>query len=216
MAGTRELQKLFSQVSSAVHDKRDYLCELDSAAGDGDHGISIDLGWSAINNLTVDENANCSDYLKQCAKVFISAVGASIGPLYGTALLRASAKVQGKTTITLEDCAAMYDAAVNGIMERGNAKIGDKTLLDTLIPCRDTLIEKLNCGSSVEDAINAAVLAAETGMLSTKDMVAKIGRSSRLGDRSIGSIDPGAASAYIIVDTVKNFIFNETNVKSAN
>ncbi|UOF90410.1 dihydroxyacetone kinase subunit L [Fodinisporobacter ferrooxydans] len=207
-----DLQNTFKAVAAAIRDKRDYLCELDSFAGDGDHGISMELGWNAVIEIPVTEQMDCGDYLKQCAKAFIAAVGASIGPLYGTAFLRASSKFSGKTSVEADDAVAAWKEAIQGIAQRGNAKLGDKTLLDTLLPCTETLESSWKNGDSLVSILDKAAEAAEAGMLSTKDMISNIGRSSRLGIRSKGGIDPGAASAYVVVKAIRDSIVEQSNL----
>jgi transaldolase len=211
MIGVRQLSQLFRHISERVHAKRDELCELDGYIGDGDHGISMDLGWAAVRDVPIDGITDCGEYLKACAKAFIQAVGASIGPLYGTAFLRAAVYASGKQNLSVSDCIEMFTAGVEGIRERGKAKVGDKTLLDTLLPCTEVLQGAKDISQSLHNVMQRAVEAAKSGMESTRDMVANIGRSSRLGERSRGTVDPGAASAYVVVQAINEFVLQHMN-----
>ncbi|EPZ47385.1 dihydroxyacetone kinase subunit DhaL [Alicyclobacillus acidoterrestris] len=199
MIGTQQLHELFLEISKCIHEKRDELCDLDGFAGDGDHGISMDIGWAAACRVSPTDYTDIGEYLKVCAKAFIQAVGASIGPLYGTALLRAAKYAAGKSAVSPEDCAQMILLGVEGMQERGKAKVGDKTLIDTLLPFAKTFAESINSSGPLEQKVLTALDAARDGMESTRDMVANIGRSSRHGEKSRGSLDPGAASAFVVL-----------------
>ncbi|GMA62809.1 dihydroxyacetone kinase subunit DhaL [Alicyclobacillus fastidiosus] len=199
MIQLQQLHELFQEISKRIHEKRDELCELDGFAGDGDHGISMDIGFAAACAVSPDEFTDIGEYLKVCAKSFIQAVGASIGPLYGTAFLRAAKYATGKSALSAEDCVQMIQLGVAGMQERGKAQLGDKTLLDTLLPFAQTLRDSMDAQGSWADKVKTAMQEAHAGMESTREMVANIGRSSRLGERSRGGVDPGAASAYVVL-----------------
>ncbi len=198
---SEDLAKAFLAVAAAMHKKREYLCELDSHSGDGDHGISMDLGWKAVS-LIEAAGKTYDEYLKDCGKAFITAVGASIGPLYGTAFLRAAKYCNNKEQLSIKDLIEMFHEAVKGVEDRGKAKIGDKTLLDTLVPCDNAVTAGINQSLPLKVVLENARSEAETGMNSTADMISQIGRSSRLGERSRGELDPGAASAYILIEAL--------------
>ncbi|WAH38862.1 dihydroxyacetone kinase subunit DhaL [Alicyclobacillus dauci] len=205
MVTSNELAESFKYVAQAIHNRRDYLCELDSHAGDGDHGISMDLGWQAISNVESD-GVPCAQYLRNCGKDFITAVGASIGPLYGTAFLRAAKACDGKDQLSVQDVIEMFHAAVAGMGERGGAKLGDKTLLDTLLPVDSALADGVKQNLSLNTLLEKVVSEAERGMESTAELVSRIGRSSRLGERSRGQLDPGAASAYVVIEALVTYL----------
>jgi dihydroxyacetone kinase-like protein len=132
----------------------------------------------------------------------ISSVGGASGPLYGTMFLRASTAVAGKSELSDEDLVALLQAAVDGIIQRGKANLGDKTMLDALSPASDAFKQAVANNASTQEALQQAVAAAEEGMKNTIPLVAKKGRASYLGDRSSGHQDPGATSAYLILKTL--------------
>ncbi|CAH0122694.1 MULTISPECIES: dihydroxyacetone kinase subunit DhaL [unclassified Paenibacillus] len=198
------------RIAARIEEEKDYLSELDRALGDGDHGVTMSIGWKAIVQ-TLDQ-AQESDFAQLCrdmAMSFLNAVGSSVGPLYATAFLRGGAQLQGKKQLDEEDIVQFWVAAVEGIRERGKAEIGDKTMIDTWIPAVEALTKARNEGNDVISSFEAAVKAGETGMKQTAELLSKKGRSSRLGERSIGHMDPGAVSAYMILSTffegLKNF-----------
>ena len=133
--------------------------------------------------------------------VLISTVGGASGPLYGTLFMQIGKETAGKLELTLSDWTAALDSAVNGVMMRGKANLGDKTMLDTLIPALNTLKVCSTDGTQLVDALTAAEKSAEEGMLSTTPLVAKKGRASYLGERSAGTQDPGATSSYFLLKT---------------
>lgn len=200
------LQKLASVIHQVMVENRDYLCEIDSHLGDGDHGISMEIGWRAVRNVEAPSSRDCGEYLRSCAQVFIKSVGASIGPLYGTAFLRAARVTNGKLELSVDECIQMCEEAIQGIAQRGDAKVGDKTLVDTLLP---SIAAMRHTWDETRDVILTAIetrKAAESGMNSTRMLVSKIGRASRLGERSKGELDPGAVSAFLIIKTVTGFV----------
>jgi dihydroxyacetone kinase-like protein len=132
----------------------------------------------------------------------ISTVGGASGPLYGTMFLRSSTAVAGKSELTDEDMVALLQAAVDGIIQRGKANLGDKTMLDALLPASDAFKQAVANGASTQEALQHAVAAAEQGMKDTIPLVAKKGRASYLGDRSANHQDPGATSTYLILKTL--------------
>ncbi|SDD12043.1 dihydroxyacetone kinase, C-terminal domain [Paenibacillus sp. UNCCL117] len=196
----REWKQLFEHIAQRIEEKKDELSELDRAVGDGDHGVTMSLGWQAITEaLGVYEGTDCGALCKEMAMTFLNAVGSSVGPLYATAFLRGGAVLQGKAELSEEDVTQFWLAAVRGIQERGKAQLGDKTMLDAWLPAMQALEQARAEGLGLTDGLKAAAAAAETGMQTTANLVSQIGRSSRLGERSAGHIDPGAASACFIL-----------------
>ncbi|MBL8583344.1 MAG: dihydroxyacetone kinase subunit L, partial [Rhizobiaceae bacterium] len=137
------------------------------------------------------------------AKSFLNAVGASSGPLYATAFMRAGAAVKGKTTLGVSDTVAMLQAMAKGIQDRGKAEIGEKTMVDAWAPAADAAGNALAAGKNLAQCLDAAAQAADAGAEATKALVAGKGRSSRLGDRAIGHMDPGAASAVVVIEAIR-------------
>lgn len=193
---------MFKAVADRLDGEKDYLCELDGHIGDADHGIAMSLGFSAVRKAhgQMDAaSATPTDVFNTAAKSFLNAVGASSGPLYATAFMRAGAALRGKETASDDDVTEIVQAMARGIQERGKAEIGEKTMIDAWAPAATAVADARNRGGTLDAALAAARKAAEEGAETTKAMVAGKGRSARLGARSIGYLDPGAASAAIII-----------------
>jgi phosphoenolpyruvate---glycerone phosphotransferase subunit DhaL len=188
--------------SATVAENKEYLTRLDAAIGDADHGINMDRGMNAVQGkLDGLEGDDIGNLLKTVGMTLVSTVGGAAGPLYGTLFLQMGTATAGKSELEPEDWAAALDAAVKGVQMRGKAEPGDKTMIDALIPARDTFSAALAEGASFEEALRRSVQAAEEGMLATVPLVAKKGRASYLGERSAGHQDPGATSTYLLLKT---------------
>jgi dihydroxyacetone kinase-like protein len=188
------------EYAAVIAEKKDYLTGLDSAIGDADHGINMNRGFQAVlTKLPAFANQDIGSIAKNVGMVLISTVGGASGPLYGTLFMQIGKETAGKLELTLNDWTAALDSAVNGVMMRGKASPGDKTMLDSLIPALNTLKECSTNGTALADALSASEKAAELGMLSTTPLVAKKGRASYLGERSAGTQDPGATSSYLLL-----------------
>jgi phosphoenolpyruvate---glycerone phosphotransferase subunit DhaL len=188
--------------ASTVDENREYLTRLDSAIGDADHGTNMDRGMKAvIAKLDAQEGEDIGALLKTVGMTLISTVGGAGGPLYGTLFLQMGMATTGKSELEPEDWAAALDGAVSGVQMRGKAEPGDKTMVDALIPARDTFNSALADGASFEDALRRSAQAAQQGMESTVPLVAKKGRASYLGERSAGHQDPGATSTHLLIET---------------
>jgi phosphoenolpyruvate---glycerone phosphotransferase subunit DhaL len=183
---------------------REELIQLDSPIGDADHGANLDRGFSAVlaRAITTQEAAAPDDIgaiFKHAGMTLVSTVGGSSGPLYGTFFIRAGTTLANKASATPEEFVTALASGVEGIMARGRATAGEKTMLDTLVPFVQALQTGLQSGQPFLAALDQAIQAAESGMRSTIPMLATKGRASYLGERSIGHQDPGATSAYYLV-----------------
>jgi dihydroxyacetone kinase-like protein len=186
--------------AQALHEQRQYLTDLDAAIGDGDHGINMDRGFTAVmDKLPAVAEADIGTILKTVGTTLVSTVGGASGPLYGTAFLRAGTKLAGKQELQPADVVAGLDAALEGIMARGHAQRGEKTMVDALAPAVDVLKASIDAGQPLSAALRAAAEAGEQGMQSTIPMVATKGRASYLGERSAGHQDPGATSVTLFL-----------------
>ena len=186
------------RLNTLIEEKKDYLTELDSAIGDADHGINMTRGMSKVTEKLRSGNyADFAGVFKDVAITLMSAVGGSAGPLYGTFFMKLGQALAQKDEVTTADFAAAMEVALSGIMTLGRAQPGDKTMIDTLAPAIAALKESAEEGD--EAAWLKADAAAEEGMKSTIPMLAKRGRSSYLGERSIGHQDPGATSSYYMI-----------------
>jgi phosphoenolpyruvate---glycerone phosphotransferase subunit DhaL len=207
-----EFKIFLKNVVTMIEEKKEYLCELDRKLGDGDHGVTMSIGWQAINeklNNELKDEQDCGKIAILTGRTFLSAVGSSVGPLYATGFMRGAKAFQGKSEVTDVELKDFWVAFIEGIKERGKAEVGDKTMVDTLQPALETLKMQYDQSGDFLISFTEAVTAAEKGMESTKDLLSKRGRSSRLGERSLGTKDPGATSSYLILST-----FLET-IKSA-
>ena len=149
-----------------------------------------------------DEDTDIGTLLKKMGRTIAFSTGAAAGPLFGTAFIEAGKVIEGKREIDLGNWVKLTAAAQAGIIKRGRGKVGEKTMLDTLHPMTETLKEALEKNDPLKEALLKAKEAARKGMESTKEMVSKRGRSSRLGERTRGHIDPGAASSYYIIEAI--------------
>jgi dihydroxyacetone kinase-like protein len=184
---------------ATIRENTAYLSEVDGAIGDGDHGINMNKGLSMCADAMSGKDLSLSDALMVLGKTLLGDIGGSMGPLYG-GFFKSMAKVaKDQTQIDGNTFLAMLDAGVASIQNIGSAQPGDKTLLDTLIPARDSMRSSVDKGLDFNSALDAMIVAAESGMLSTKDMVARIGRAARLGERSRGVLDAGASSCYLLL-----------------
>lgn len=202
---TRDLVAMFGAIADRLETERDHLCRLDGEIGDADHGIAMSQGFEAVRRAVGQLDAATAaptDVFNMAAKGFLNAVGASSGPLYATAFMRAGASVKGKTVLTEDDVSEAVQAMARGIEERGKAVPGEKTMVDAWAPAAQRLAEARKGGEGLSEALAAASRAATDGAEATRDMIAGKGRSARLGARAIGHIDPGAASAAIIIEVM--------------
>jgi phosphoenolpyruvate---glycerone phosphotransferase subunit DhaL len=186
--------------AEVVHEQHDLLTELDSAIGDADHGSNLDRGMAAVvSALDSAPPASPAALFKQAGMTLISKVGGASGPLYGTMFLRMATSADTAETLDGAKLAAALRAGLDGMAARGKAVLGDKTLLDALAPAVDALDAALAAGKPLAEALAAASSAADAGRDSTTPMLARKGRASYLGERSIGHQDPGATSMALLI-----------------
>lgn len=199
-----------SEIAISVTEQRDYLVQLDAAIGDGDHGINMTRGFAAVALAFEAETDDPPGRLLILAgKTLVSSVGGASGPLWGTALRRAGRALGDEPTFDGTQLSAALDAAVAGVVDLGAANPGDKTMVDALGPAAATLRQRLSAGDSIQDAVHAAADSADEGKLATEPMQARKGRASYLGERSVGHIDPGAASAALIMRALERAVVRE-------
>ena len=190
-------------MADVIHENKEHLTDLDAAIGDGDHGINMDRGFQAIlKKLPSVKDKDAGTILKTAGMALVSSVGGAGGPLYGTAFMQAGMAVAGKYELEAEDLLAILDAALKGVVMRGRANLDDKTMVDAITPAVAAMRESLGNGAGTTEALERATAAAEKGMKDTIPMLAKKGRASYLGERSIGHQDPGATSSYLLIRTM--------------
>ncbi|MER8377980.1 dihydroxyacetone kinase subunit DhaL [Mesorhizobium sp. M0189] len=201
------LKRMFDEIAAAIDADKDRLCQLDGVIGDADHGIAMALGFGAVREALAQLDLAATGptaLLNTAAKSFLNAVGASSGPLYATAFMRAAAAVKGKAILEDADIIAMLRAMAQGIQDRGKAELGEKTMVDAWLPAAQAAGAAQEAGKTLLESLETALAAAERGAEATKDMIAAKGRSSRLGERSLGHMDPGAASAVTIIKAIRD------------
>ena len=181
---------IVDQLIKTIQKERDYLSEIDGKIGDGDHGINMNKGFTMCEKKLEGTTYNLSEGLTTLGETLLEDIGGSMGPLYGMLF---------EEEITADVFAEMITASVEGIQDISPAQVGDKSLLDTLIPAKEAFVEAKEAGKDFAECLDAMNAAAEKGWQSTKDLVAKIGRASRLGERSRGVLDAGATSCYFII-----------------
>jgi len=186
----------------AIQQNKQYLSDIDGAIGDGDHGINMNKGFTMCETEMQNNPGNLSHSLNLLSKILMMKIGGSMGPLYGK-FFKAMAKAsEPHEIITVSVFDNMLRDALSAIQTISTAKVGDKTLMDTLVPAVENYSSEVEKGSSFGEALDAMSNAARAGMESTKDLMAKIGRSSRLGERSIGVLDAGAISCFLILESM--------------
>lgn len=187
------------EFAALITDNTEWLTELDAAIGDADHGSNIRRGTAAVTATLADGPPSTpAEVVKQTGMTLIRSVGGASGPLYGTFFLRFAATI-GAAGIDAATFASGLRAGIDGIVTRGKAESGDKTMFDALAPAADTFDTALNVGAGFAEALDTALTAAEAGRDATIPMLARKGRASYLGERSVGHQDPGATSAALLI-----------------
>lgn len=187
--------------AAVIAEHRVELITLDREIGDGDHGENMDRGFSAVVAKLADlgDDAVPADVLRLVASTLISTVGGASGPLVGTAFLKAAGSIAGKADLDGAAIVGLLTAARDGVVLRGKAEVGDKTMIDAWTPAVDAASEALGAGRTEAEILDAAASAAEAGAAATEPLVARKGRASYLGERAIGHRDPGAQSSALLV-----------------
>lgn len=188
-------------VAGIINTNSSYLTQLDAAIGDADHGANMDRGFKAVMNKIPDiSDKDIGTIFKTTGMTLISTVGGAGGPLYGTFFLQAGIKTVGKMELNLNDWAEVLESALSGIVMRGKAELGDKTMVDALTPAVNSLKQSIIDNQSLNTALSLSAEAAKAGMEGTIPLVARKGRASYLGERSAGHQDPGSTSMYLILN----------------
>lgn len=193
-----------------LEENKEYLTQLDSPIGDADHGINMNRGFKKVlEKLPSVADKDIGNILKTTGMALISSVGGASGPLYGTFYMRAGMAVMAKEELNNEDLYKMLQAGVDGIIQRGRAVPGDKTMIDAWTPAMAALKAAVDAGDDEITALEKSVTAAEKGMKDTIPLQARKGRASYLGERSIGHQDPGATSTYLILNALLEAVKGE-------
>jgi dihydroxyacetone kinase-like protein len=199
---SHSLGRMFQNISESIEDAKDHLSALDGAIGDADHGVTMSIGFQAVKTELGRrdlEGLAPAEVMNLAATAFLNSVGASTGPLYATGFRRAGQALKDATAATPGAQAALISGIAAGVRERGKGQRGDKTMLDAWIPAAEAAVDANRRSTDSEEMWQAILAAAEAGAASTGSMVAARGRAARLGERALGHIDPGAASAVVIL-----------------
>jgi len=192
-------KKILLEMVKAIQDNKAYLSEVDGLIGDGDHGANMNKGFTVFETRFKDENISFTEGLGELGTILLTEIGGSMGPIYGTILIDMAETGEEEEEISLATFSKMLASGLEGLSGIVDAKVGDKTLVDTLAPAVDALNKSVEENLSFKAALIRMKKAAEEGRESTKDLVAKFGRSSRLGERSRGVLDAGATSCCLIL-----------------
>ncbi len=196
--------------AAVVAENKEYLTELDSAIGDADHGINMNRGMRAVlGKMDAAESADIGALLKAVGMTLVSTVGGASGPLYGTLFLQMGTSAAGKSDLSGDDWADALAAGVAGVQRRGKAELGDKTMIDALVPAVEAVRSALADGSALDEALRRSAEAAREGMTATIPLVARKGRASYLGERSADHQDPGATSSWLLLRTAAETLVAE-------
>ena len=202
-----DILRWLERIADVLHENAAYLTQLDSAIGDADHGINMDRGFTAVRaKFPTMATMDIATQLKTVGTTLVSTVGGASGPLYGTAFLRAGVAVAGKQQLGPADVVALLEAFLGGIVARGKAQPGEKTMVDALTPALAAAKQALNEGLPLKELVSHATQAAEEGMKATIPLLATKGRASYLGERSVGHQDPGATSSWLILRSLTEVV----------
>lgn len=186
------------EIAAAIVAAKAYLSEIDGKIGDGDHGVNMAKGFGRAAER-IAEDASLAEAMAVVSDVLISEIGGSMGPLYGMFFMEMSEAVEDTSEIDAPAFAAMLRTGMEGVRAIGSADVGDKTMMDALVPAVEACEAGAAAGDPMPDVLAATAAAAEAGRDSTREMVAKVGRASRLGERSRGVLDAGAVSCAMIL-----------------
>ena len=198
--------QIIKALVAIIQENRAYLSELDGAVGDGDHGINMSKGFTLAAEQLGDGGYDVSEGLETLGTTLMMEIGGAMGPLYGALFMSMADECNGQAQIDAVRFGQMLTAARAAVAALGDAKVGDKTLMDTLIPAVEAYDVALESGAAFAAALDAMTAAAEAGKESTRDLVARIGRASRLGERSRGHLDAGATSCWLILRALSQAI----------
>ncbi|MDO5739728.1 MAG: dihydroxyacetone kinase subunit DhaL [Ornithinimicrobium sp.] len=200
MADLAAFQAWLRDAAATLRDESGHLTDLDRAIGDGDHGTNMARGFTASAELAEGEQfASIDTYLKKVGMTLVSTVGGAAGPLYGTFFLRLAGPLSATQEVTARRFGQAFHAGVDGVVARGKAAVGDKTMYDAFAPALAAYEQASLAGADLRACLQSAADAAEVGRDSTEPLVARKGRASYLGERSVGHLDPGATSTAMLL-----------------
>lgn len=202
-AGVARVESVIKLIAQTCVDNEKYFSDLDAVAGDGDFGFSLARGFeNVIAEWDEYDRSDLGTFIQKVATTMSGRIGGTSGPIWGTAFLRAAISVKDKNDISPADVVAMLRSAVEGIMKRGGASLGDKTLLDALVPLTDAIEADLDKGLDGKAVAQHAAEVARAAAEETAKLEAHRGRASYIGERSIGSPDPGAIAMAVLAERI--------------
>lgn len=207
---TEQVLAWIQRIVELIRQNRDYLTQLDAAIGDADHGANMDRGFQvAVQKLGNEPPNDVGAIFRTVGMALLSSVGGAAGPLYGTFFLELGKQLAGRTAVSAQEWATALRTAVAAVATRGQAQVGDKTMIDALAPAVEELERALAEGISLAAAMQRAAAAAEEGMRATIPLQARRGRASYLGERSVGHQDPGATSSALLLTAAAEILATE-------
>lgn len=195
-----------TNIIDSIKKNRDYLSEIDGAIGDGDHGINMSKGFSMAEEILANKYFNMSEGFLTISQVLMEKIGGSMGPLYGSFFRGLSVASKKSEVIDRNVIEKMLDKALLNLQNISSAKVGDKTLMDVVVPAVSAYKSSIERNEDLNKALKSLISAGQEGLESTKNLVAVIGRASRLGERSLGHQDAGATSCFIILKSFSESI----------
>jgi len=208
---TQSGNRIVTDLIYIIVTNRGYLSDIDGAIGDGDHGINMSKGFAMCGDAIKDKTLTLAEGFDAITDALMEGIGGSMGPLYGSFFLGMANSVRDKNKLDKQDFLAMLENGLTELQEISSAGVGDKCLMDTLVPAINAYGEAIKQGENFADALIKLKNAAEQGRDSTKDLVAKIGRASRLGERSRGVLDAGATSCCFLLCQLSDTVTEQLN-----
>ena len=202
----RDGQGIVLAMIRTIQENFGLLSEIDGATGDGDHGVNMNKGFTICGQQLESEPGGFARGLQTLGRVLLAEIGGAMGPLYGSFFLDMSRAARDHETITIEVFQQMLERGTSSVSSLGNATVGDKTMIDSLVPALEAYKKAAASGSDFAHALAEMAAGAETGRDSTRNLVAKIGRASRLGERSRGNLDAGATSCALLLGAMARSI----------
>lgn len=202
----KDSKTITMQMIKVIQDNKAFLSEIDGAIGDGDHGINMSKGFTLCEAVIKDKDIDFANSLLVLGDILFNEIGGSMGPIYGLLFTEMGNSIKDKDIITAEDTYYMLTSGLTALQDIVTAKVGDKTLMDVLIPAINSMKATLDSGCDLKVSLLKMKEAAINGRNITKDMIARLGRASRLGERSRGVIDAGAASCCLLLSAIADGI----------
>jgi len=196
-----ETRALLSAAARAVIADKDRLTKADQDVGDGDHGVGMARGFAAFDQAATKEAGSISELFRNCGKALMMASGGASGVIFGV-LFQGAGRALARDTLDAEAFVAALEGGLKAVQDRGKAKVGDKTMVDALAPAAEAARRALGEGASIERIAEAAAKSAAEGAEASKRLIAKVGKSKSLGERTMGFVDPGALTTSILLDSI--------------